>query len=65
MLINYAFLSTVLWYNIPNKTKNHTSIPFVTWFCWKSKDYIMWNGVQITEGSDNGDSDNQGPTVCT
>ena len=26
-------------------------------------DYKTRNGVQITEGSDNGDSDNRGPTV--
>ena len=28
-------------------------------------DYKIQNGVRITEGSDNGDSDNLGPTVPT
>ena len=26
-------------------------------------DFKIWNGVRITEGSDNGDSDNWGPTI--
>ena len=26
-------------------------------------DFKIRNGIQITEGSDNGDSDNRGPTV--
>ena len=32
-ICNMPFLSTALWYNKHNKSKNHTSIPFITWFC--------------------------------
>ena len=28
-----------------------------------SWDFKIWNSVRITKGSDNGDSDNRGPTV--
>ena len=46
-----------------NKSKNYTCIPFITWFCWKSKNSKFYNySVQI-KGFDNGDLDNQGPTV--
>ena len=60
------FLSNVLWYNKLNKSRNHTSITFITCFCRNSNcvlGFNIQNGVQIIEGSDNGDSDNQGPTV--
>ena len=47
----------------PNKSKNHTDISFITQFCRKSIvfwDFKIKNSVRITEGSDNGDSDNRG-----
>ena len=47
-------------------SKNHTDISFITWFCRKSNyfwDFKNKNSVRITEGLDNGDSDNRGPTV--
>ena len=28
-------------------------------------DFNIWNSIRITKGSDNGDSDNQGPTIYT
>ena len=57
---------SVLWYNKPNKPKNHIGISFITWYCRKSNwlcDFKIWNSIQITEGSDNGDSNYQGSTV--
>ena len=51
--------------NKPNKSKNHTSIPFITWFRRKSNCFQYFkirNSVWIIEGLDNGDSDNWGPT---
>ena len=54
-----CFLPTVLWYNKPNQSKNHTGISLdfaenqiIFW------DFKIWNSIRITEGSDNGDSDN-------
>ena len=49
-----------------NKSKNHTGISFITWFA--ENQIVLWDfkirdSIQITEGSDNGDSDNQGSTV--
>ena len=63
--LQYAFLFTVLWYSKPNKSKNYTGISFIIWFCWKSKDFKIQSSVRITEGLDNGDSDNWGPTVLS
>ena len=65
-IYNMPFLSTVLWYNKPNKSKNHTSILFIIWLCrnwtvfW---DFYIHNSIRITEDLDNGDSDNWGSTV--
>ena len=58
----------MLRYNKPSKAKNHTDISFITWFCRKSNrlwDFKIQNGIWVTEGSDNGDSDYQGSTVFT
>ena len=62
------FLPTVLLYNKPKMSKNHTEISFITWFCRKSNcDFGILKfeiaSIQITEGSDNGDSNNWGSTV--
>ena len=51
------------YYNKPNKSKNHTGIPFITGFAENQRILIIRNSVRRTEGSDNGDSDNRGPTV--
>ena len=50
-----------LYYDITSLTSLKITQAFhlaITWFCWKSKDFKIWNGVQITEGSYNGDLDN-------
>ena len=49
------------------KYKDYTGISFITYFCRNQT--VFWdlktqNNVRIAEGSDNGDSDNRGPTVC-
>ena len=52
--------------NKPSKSKNHTGISFVTWFCRESNHLLgikIQNSVRITEGSDNGDLDSWGSTV--
>ena len=36
-----VFLYTVVWYNKPNKYKNHTSNPCITWYLQKWKN-ILW-----------------------
>ena len=62
------FLPTVLRYNKPNKSKNHRHFSYylvlqkIKLFLW---DFGIKNSVRITEGSDNGNSDNQGSTVLT
>ena len=64
MLI-YFSIPTLLWHNKPNKSKNYTGISFITWFCRKSIFLGFQNSknVQISKGSDNRDSNNQGSTV--
>ena len=61
------FLSTVWWYNKPNKSKNHTSsyIPFINCFCRKSKclGLKIQNSDRIIKSLDNEDSNNWGPTL--
>ena len=50
-----CFLSIILWYNKPNKSKNHTAFHLLPDFVenqinfW---DYRFWNSVQITDGSE-------------
>ena len=65
-----SFLSTVLWYNKPNKSKNHTRHSIYYLVVQKielsfgiSTDFYIHNSVQITKDSDNGSSDNRGSTV--
>ena len=46
--------------------KNHTNVPFITWFCRKLNcllGFQIQNHIQIIEGSDNGISDNWDLTV--
>ena len=64
------FLSTVLSRllvlrcNEPNKSKNHTNISFITVLGFAENRIVFWdfkiqNSIQIIEGSDYGNLDNQ------
>ena len=64
-IVSISFLPYVMQlYSKPDKPKNHTSIPYITWFCRKSN--LLQNTKQhsdkINEGSDKGDLDTQGAT---
>ena len=59
-------ISSVLWYNKPNKSKIAQAFHILLGFAENQtvyRDFKIRNSVRITEGSDNGDSDNQGSTV--
>ena len=66
LLICFSFHCTMIYYSLTSlkiTQEFHLLLGFVenqTVF-W---DFKIRNSVQITESSDNGDSDNRGPTVC-